>query len=43
MSDEIESDRGEGALADMFFGPIADVPGFREVYGGLSERAPARR
>ena len=31
--EEVESSWGEGALADLFFGPIADVPGFREVYG----------
>lgn len=30
---EIDSSWGEGALADLFFGPIADVPGFREIYG----------
>ncbi len=29
--EEIESHWGEGALASMFFGPIADVPGFREI------------
>lgn len=30
---EVENHWGEGALADLFFGPIADVPGFREMYG----------
>jgi class 3 adenylate cyclase len=40
MAEEIESDWGEGALADIFFGPIADVPGFREVYG-RAQRAGA--
>ena len=29
----IESHWGEGALADLFFGEIADVPGFRDLYG----------
>jgi pimeloyl-ACP methyl ester carboxylesterase len=33
MTEEIESHWGEGALADVFFGPIAEVPGFREFYG----------
>jgi pimeloyl-ACP methyl ester carboxylesterase/class 3 adenylate cyclase len=38
--EEIESHWGEGALASMFFGSIADVPGFREVYGRI-QRAGA--
>ena len=38
--EEIESHWGEGALADLFFGPIADVPGFREIYG-RAQRAGA--
>lgn len=29
----IESDWGQGALAELFFGEIADLPGFRELYG----------
>jgi pimeloyl-ACP methyl ester carboxylesterase len=29
----IENHWGEGALAEIFFGPIAEVPGFRELYG----------
>ena len=29
----IESHWGEGALAELFFGDIADVPGFRDFYG----------
>jgi pimeloyl-ACP methyl ester carboxylesterase len=29
----IESHWGEGALAELFFGEIADVPGFRDLYG----------
>ncbi|MFN8227773.1 MAG: adenylate/guanylate cyclase domain-containing protein [Mycobacterium sp.] len=29
----IESHWGEGALAELFFGEIADVPGFRDFYG----------
>ena len=42
MSEAIESDWGEGALADMFFGPIAQVPGFKEIYGrrAAGERQP---
>jgi pimeloyl-ACP methyl ester carboxylesterase len=31
--DEIESHWGEGALAEVFFGAIADIPGFRDLYG----------
>lgn len=31
--DAIENHWGEGALADLFFGAIADLPGFRELYG----------
>ena len=29
----IDSHWGEGALAELFFGEIADIPGFRELYG----------
>lgn len=29
----IENHWGEGALAELFFGEIAEVPGFRELYG----------
>ena len=29
----IESHWGEGALAELFFGEIADIPGFRDLYG----------
>ncbi len=38
--EDIETHWGEGALADTFFGPIADVPGFREMYGRI-QRASA--
>jgi pimeloyl-ACP methyl ester carboxylesterase len=31
--EDIESHWGEGALAEIFFNEIADVPGFREFYG----------
>ncbi|MGH3678577.1 MAG: adenylate/guanylate cyclase domain-containing protein [Mycobacterium sp.] len=31
--EDIENNWGEGALADLFFGPIADVPGVREMIG----------
>ena len=30
---DIESHWGEGALADVFFNEIADIPGFRDYYG----------
>ena len=40
FQEDIETHWGEGALADAFFGPIADVPGFREMYGRL-QRASA--
>ena len=29
----IDSHWGEGALAELFFGEIADIPGFRDLYG----------
>lgn len=32
---DIETHWGEGALAEAFFGSIADVPGFREMYGRI--------
>ncbi len=38
--EEIESSWGEGALAELFFGPLAEVPGFRELYG-RAQRAGA--
>ena len=31
--DDIENHWGEGALAEIFFNEIADIPGFREYYG----------
>ncbi len=31
--EDIESHWGEGALAEVFFGAIADIPGFRDLYG----------
>ena len=37
---QIETHWGEGALADVFFGSLAEVPGFREMYGRI-ERASA--
>ena len=40
FQEEIENHWGEGALAHTFFGPIADVPGFREMYGRM-QRASA--
>ncbi|OBF19428.1 adenylate/guanylate cyclase domain-containing protein [Mycobacterium sp. ACS4331] len=32
---EIESSWGEGALAELFFGAIAEVPGFLDYYGRI--------
>ena len=31
--EEIKPHWGEGALAELFFGPLADIPGFRDFYG----------
>ena len=31
--DAIESHWGEGALVELFFGELADIPGFRDLYG----------
>ena len=31
--EDIDNHWGEGALADLFFGPIAEVPGVREMFG----------
>ncbi|MDT5098784.1 MAG: hypothetical protein QOC76_2521 [Mycobacterium sp.] len=31
--EDIDKHWGEGALAELFFGPIADVPGVREMFG----------
>jgi class 3 adenylate cyclase/pimeloyl-ACP methyl ester carboxylesterase len=33
--DEIDRCWGEGALADVFYGPAADTPGVREMFGRL--------
>jgi pimeloyl-ACP methyl ester carboxylesterase len=33
--EEIETQWGQGALAELFFGPIAEVPGFRDYYGRI--------
>ncbi|OBA95384.1 hydrolase [Mycobacteriaceae bacterium 1482268.1] len=33
MQREVETHWGEGALADFFLGELAEVPGFRELYG----------
>jgi pimeloyl-ACP methyl ester carboxylesterase len=33
--EQIESHWGEGALAEVFFGDIADIPGFRDFYGRI--------
>ncbi|GFG49674.1 alpha/beta fold hydrolase [Mycolicibacterium agri] len=37
---EIENCWGEGALAELFFGPVADIPGVRELFG-KEQRASA--
>ena len=31
--ESIDSHWGEGAMAELFFGEIADIPGFRDLYG----------
>ena len=33
LQEEVENHWGEGALADLFFGELADIPGFRDLYG----------
>jgi class 3 adenylate cyclase len=33
VHEDIENNWGEGALAELFFGAIADVPGVREMFG----------
>ena len=33
LQDDVENQWGEGALADFFFGEMADIPGFRDLYG----------
>jgi pimeloyl-ACP methyl ester carboxylesterase len=38
--DDIENHWGEGALAELFFGPVADIPGVREMWG-REQRASA--
>jgi pimeloyl-ACP methyl ester carboxylesterase len=32
---DVENHWGGGALADFFFGELADIPGFRDLYGRL--------
>lgn len=43
FEDEIRTHWGEGALADTFFGPIADVPGFRDFYGRIQRASASPR
>ncbi|MDX1885924.1 adenylate/guanylate cyclase domain-containing protein [Mycolicibacterium sp. 120270] len=43
FEDEIRQHWGEGALAEAFFGPIADVPGFRDFYGRVQRCAASPR
>lgn len=38
--EEVENHWGEGALAELFFGPVADVPGVRDMWG-KEQRASA--
>ena len=33
LQEDVENHWGEGALADFFFGELADIPGFRDLYG----------
>jgi class 3 adenylate cyclase len=40
FQEDIETRWGEGAMAELFFGPIADIPGFRDLYGRV-QRASA--
>ena len=40
---EIMTHWGEGALAEAFFGPIADVPGFRDLYGRMQRSSASPR
>ena len=40
---EVVTHWGEGALAEAFFGPIADVPGFRDLYGRLQRSSASPR
>jgi pimeloyl-ACP methyl ester carboxylesterase/class 3 adenylate cyclase len=40
VKNEIETRWGEGAMAEWFFGPLADIPGFRDLYGRV-QRASA--
>src|SRR5262249_24724035 len=40
LQEEIENLWGEGALAELFFGSAAEVPGFRDLYGRV-QRASA--
>ena len=41
--DEIVNHWGEGALADLFFGPIAQVPGFLDLYGRIQRASASPR
>jgi pimeloyl-ACP methyl ester carboxylesterase/class 3 adenylate cyclase len=41
--DDIINHWGEGALAEAFFGPIADVPGFRDFYGRVQRASASPR
>jgi pimeloyl-ACP methyl ester carboxylesterase len=38
--EEVENHWGEGALAELFFGPVADIPGVRDMWG-KEQRASA--
>ena len=35
LQEDVENHWGDGALADFFFGELADIPGFRDLYGRL--------
>jgi pimeloyl-ACP methyl ester carboxylesterase len=35
LQEEVENDWGNGALADFFCGELANIPGFRDLYGRM--------
>jgi len=39
MARDVENHWGEGALADFFMGELADIPGFRDLYGRMQRTA----
>ena len=41
--EDIEKHWGEDALAELFHGDAADLPGVRQLFGKLQRPVPARR